>query len=368
MELKKQTTLHHFRSHVSISSASECWPWTGPKTRKGYGILKMMVHGEPLYLAHRAAWAIENGRPTQGLHVLHSCDNPACCNPAHLSIGTNADNVKDAVSKGRQSGRFHKIPDDVLADFRRSGDDPSVLAERFGLSRKTIVNRIGFSKRRQNSTFHAIGCSIPRETNPGSSGTCRPTAKRRPVAHRWPRTIAALLALSLGAALSAEAGGGAAELLPILTIVITDHAQVRSESLEQAKAYAQRICAGAGVSVTWADASIPSHEGLNLFLARTSPGKAMGRAAVTDGVAWVFVNRVIVLAAEKNMDERVLLGRVIVHEIGHLLRLDHARDGVMRAEIYTEAMEARFVFTPTEASAIRAELIRRTQAARIRST
>ena len=59
------------------------------------------------------------------------------------------------------------------------------------------------------------------------------------------------------------------------------------------------------------------------------------------------------------MDDRVLLGRVIVHELGHLLRLDHSRDGVMRAEMYTEAMEGRFAFTAVEALEIRAEVARR---------
>lgn len=165
----------------------------------------------------------------------------------------------------------------------------------------------------------------------------------------------ALLALALPAA----GDDGRASL----TIHITDHADVRG--LEKAQAYVERVFASAGVRITWADPAVRSCEGLNLFLARTSPGgSAMGRSAVADGVAWVFANRVLTLAAAKNMDERILLGRAIVHELGHLLLLDHARDGVMRAEIYTEAMEGRFAFTPKEGAGLRAAVARRAAACR----
>lgn len=128
-ELKKQTTVEHFRSHVRVSSPSECWLWTGPKTPKGYGTLKMMLHGEPVYLAHRAAWAIENDRAINGLHVLHSCDNPSCCNPAHLRTGTNADNVQDMISKRRQTGKFKQIPAEAIAEWQRSGAEAAKLRE-----------------------------------------------------------------------------------------------------------------------------------------------------------------------------------------------------------------------------------------------
>lgn len=184
----------------------------------------------------------------------------------------------------------------------------------------------------------------------GVASTCGPAPKTRPVAHRWPTAVALLLALALPAV-------GAEDLPLRLVVSVTDHANVRG--LERAQAYVERVFSASGVAIEWEDSSASSCAGLALFLARTSPGVAMGRAAVKDGVSWVFANRVISLAAAKNMDERIMLGRAIVHELGHLLGLEHARDGVMRAEIYTEAMEAKFAFTPAEARSIRSEIARR---------
>lgn len=76
-----------------------CWNWTGARLPKGYGIVGIS-QGKHKY-THRVAWELTNGPIPEGLWVLHRCDNPPCCNPAHLFIGNNRDNVLDMIQKGR---------------------------------------------------------------------------------------------------------------------------------------------------------------------------------------------------------------------------------------------------------------------------
>jgi hypothetical protein len=79
--------------------AAECVLWTGAKFRGGYGAITI---GGATYSAHRLSWAIHNRSvPGEGMQVMHSCDVRHCINPAHLSLGTAADNLADAKRKGR---------------------------------------------------------------------------------------------------------------------------------------------------------------------------------------------------------------------------------------------------------------------------
>lgn len=84
-----------------MQSSERCVEFVGAKNRDGYGVLSRAVNGSRL--AHRAALAEALGRPLEGI-VLHSCDNPPCINPAHLREGTHADNIADAMSRGRNRG------------------------------------------------------------------------------------------------------------------------------------------------------------------------------------------------------------------------------------------------------------------------
>ena len=77
---------------------SGCWEWQGHRNKDGYGTI---WKGTSMALTHRALWEEVNGPIPEGLLVLHTCDNPPCCNPEHLFLGTQADNNADMVAKGR---------------------------------------------------------------------------------------------------------------------------------------------------------------------------------------------------------------------------------------------------------------------------
>lgn len=76
-----------------------CWLWMGGRNYDGYGIA---FAGHGAMGAHRLAYIIENGGVPAGLLVCHTCDNPSCVNPAHLWAGTQQQNLKDSVDKGRR--------------------------------------------------------------------------------------------------------------------------------------------------------------------------------------------------------------------------------------------------------------------------
>jgi hypothetical protein len=90
---------HKFWLHVIIKSDNKCWEWGRSKTSSGYGQLRFRGKA---YSAHRAAWEITYGEIPNGYCVCHHCDNPRCCNPTHLFLGTLYDNAHDMINKGRR--------------------------------------------------------------------------------------------------------------------------------------------------------------------------------------------------------------------------------------------------------------------------
>ena len=93
---------HRFWSKVDAAPSDMCWEWLAGKTREGYGQFKVDGKQHP---AHRVAFKLAYGYLPAGLLVRHTCDNPGCCNPNHLILGTNQDNMSDVAARNRLDKR-----------------------------------------------------------------------------------------------------------------------------------------------------------------------------------------------------------------------------------------------------------------------
>jgi len=129
-----------------------CWPWTGATTHFGHGNIR---HGSATLITSRVVWELTHGPIPEDQYVLHSCDNPPCCNPAHLFLGTKKDNSEDMVQKDRSmAGEAHpqvKLTDADVAFIREAYRARSMsgreMARRFGVTEGTI-SLIARGKRR----------------------------------------------------------------------------------------------------------------------------------------------------------------------------------------------------------------------------
>lgn len=141
-----------FFSYCRLSETG-CWLWTGKKNAGGYGYLKNNAAFKGAgrgKLAHRWSHELFIGPIPHGLHVLHSCDIPACANPAHLRAGTRRENVHDCISRGRfrpgglvkprrgSDNNLAKLTDVDVIDIRNSTLSPKDLSVKYGIDRTNI--------------------------------------------------------------------------------------------------------------------------------------------------------------------------------------------------------------------------------------
>lgn len=127
-----------------VQKTKTCWLWTGYKNIYGYGVMHLKPHVK--IFAHRLSYSLfVNTVIPAGLHVLHSCDNPACVNPNHLRAGTRNDNMTDMVLRGRSlKGERHnisKLKEDNIIEIRylaKSGMNSPEIAKMFNVSESNI--------------------------------------------------------------------------------------------------------------------------------------------------------------------------------------------------------------------------------------
>lgn len=136
-------TLADKLSEKLLEAPNGCWEFIGGRTGSGYGF--MADDNKRWKGAHIIAYEIEKGPIPEGRFVLHSCDNPACCRPEHLFVGTLQDNKDDEVAKGRnvfgERVGNHKLTEEEVLEIRRlrkAGHKRNSVARRFDVSHTAI--------------------------------------------------------------------------------------------------------------------------------------------------------------------------------------------------------------------------------------
>lgn len=140
-----------FWNKVDIRGPDECWPWKARKFKSGYGAIS---RGDTEARSHRVAWELIYGPIPNDLHVCHHCDEPGCINPAHLFLGTAAENRADAARKGRLPRGEHHY------SARLTSNQVLFIREEYARG-KTTHRRLGT---RFNVDHATIGNIIRRET------------------------------------------------------------------------------------------------------------------------------------------------------------------------------------------------------------
>ncbi len=132
-----------FWENLPILASDKCWPWMGSKDSKGYGRL-FFKEGRRYVKAHRIAYFLGTKTDPYPLQIIHTCDNPPCCNPNHLLVGTSLENNRDCRDKRRNRSGTAKVNRQIAETIRKlyaSGDYYArELAIKFNVSREIVAH------------------------------------------------------------------------------------------------------------------------------------------------------------------------------------------------------------------------------------
>ncbi len=145
LEGEKRSATERFWSKVQPNSENGCWEWKGQRNYDKYGkvTIKDLSDTWTTALVHRLSWCIHNGPIPDGIFVCHKCDNRPCCNPGHLFLGTNMDNMRDMYLKGRLVSGRRKITNaqiEIVRSTPKKYGRGVVLGKLLGVSPKIIAN------------------------------------------------------------------------------------------------------------------------------------------------------------------------------------------------------------------------------------
>ena len=142
----REPVLNRFNKKIEMIPECGCWIWMGSLDTKGYG--GTSIKGKNIG-AHRLSWQLYRGSIPNGLFVCHHCDTPSCVNPYHLFLGSNRDNILDAIKKNKfQIGTQRsnsKLSDADIISIRLDTRSVRVIAKDYNVA-FSLIFRIKHKK------------------------------------------------------------------------------------------------------------------------------------------------------------------------------------------------------------------------------
>ncbi len=133
---------------ISVKEIDECWEFNGFRNSDGYG--RIGIRGSKTDSAHRVMYKLHKGEIPEGMVVMHACDNPPCCNPSHLKLGSQQENIEDMVAKKRLVNKFGEDSHlskltkeqvkEIISKYTGAKGEKAKLAREYNVCQTTINN------------------------------------------------------------------------------------------------------------------------------------------------------------------------------------------------------------------------------------